>query len=98
MDSVRKAAGALFYILGSVVIVLVVLVERGVAGVRVTTLLHILDLPLLFTAMLYGGTSLYTSLAQEKRSLPLLLVIMVPLGVIFALFCTFNFGFPFREL
>lgn len=96
MDAVRKASGFLFYTVGILLIIVLVLVKRGLVP-AVAPYLHIADLPILFIAMLYGGSSLYVSLSRGKKSLPLLLVIFVPLGVLFAIFCWFNFSLPFTS-
>lgn len=97
MDSIRSTSGFLFYTLGVVLLALIVLVKRGLLPL-VAPYLHVLDLPMVFIAMLYGGSSLYTSLARGKSSLPLLLVIFVPLVVLFAVFCWFNFALPFADV
>ncbi len=94
MDAVRKASGFLFYTCGLLLIIVLVLVKRGLFTVG-APYLHIFDLPILFIAMLYGGSSLYVSLSRGKKSLLLLLTIFVPLGVLFAVFCWFNFSLPF---
>lgn len=94
MDAVRKASGFLFYTVGILLIIVIVLVKRGFL-VDAAPYLHVFDLPIIFIAMLYGGSSLYVSLSRGKKSLPLLLVIFVPLGVLFAVFCWFNFSLPF---
>ncbi len=97
MDSLRRASAFLFYIGGIVLLVMIILVRRGFfpAG---APYLHVLDLPILLITMLYGGSSLYVSLSRGKKSLPLLLGIFVPLGVLFVLFCWFNFAMPFAVL
>lgn len=97
MDTIRSASGFLFYTLGIVLLALIVLVKRGLLTV-VAPYLHVLDLPMLFIAMLYGGSSLYTSLARGKTSVPLFLVIFVPLGALFVAFCWFNFALPFADV
>ncbi len=94
MESVRKASGFLFYVSGILLILTIVLVKRGLFAAAVPYL-HVFDLPILFIMMLYGGSSLYVSLSRGKKSLLLLLVIFVPLGVLFSLFAWFNFALPF---
>jgi len=97
MDSIRTASGFLFYTVGALLLCAIVLVKRGMLP-AVAPYLHILDLPIVFIAMLYGGSSLYMSLSRGKQSLPLLLTIFVPLLLLFALFGWFNFGMPFPTL
>lgn len=94
MEAVRKASGFLFYVAGTLLILAIVLVKSGVAS-GIAPYMHVVDLPILFIAMLYAGSSLYVSLARGKKSLPLLLITFVPLGVLFAVFAWFNFALPF---
>lgn len=98
MDAVRRAAGILFYLLGSIVIVLIVLVQRGTLGEGAVTLLNVLDLPLIFLASVFGGMSLYVSIVKDKRSFPVLLLIAVPVGVAIITFAWINFMAPFAEV
>jgi hypothetical protein len=95
MDAIRKASGFLFYVVGSLLIVVIMLAKRGILTDAAAPYVHSLDLPVLLVAMLYGGSSLYVSLSRGKKSLLLLLIIFVPLGVLFSLFCWFNFVMPF---
>jgi|GEM_PF-3406363 len=97
MESVRKASGFLFYTVGFFLIVILVLVKRGLF-VGAAPYLHVFDLPIIFIAILYGGSSLYVSLSRGKKSLLLLLSIFAPLGVLFSVFCWFNFSLPFPTL
>jgi hypothetical protein len=98
MNTLRKVSAFCFYILGSVLIVLIVLVQRGVGPSILNLSLHLFDLPLLFTGMLFGGSSLYLSLVKDKSSVPLLIVIFLPLAVLFAFFAYLNFALPFSQL
>ncbi len=98
MDAVRRAAGILFYLLGSIVIVLIVLVQRGTLGSGAVTLLNVLDLPLIFLSSVFGGMSLYVSIVKDKRSFPVLLLIAVPVGVAIITFAWINFMAPFPTI
>lgn len=98
MDGVRRASGFLFYLLGIVMIPLIVAYGRGLLPESATPVIHSLDLPLLFIAMLFGGSSLYVSLTKGKSSLSLLIVVFAPLVVVFGVFCWFNFAMPFAEV
>lgn len=98
MDSVRRASAYLFYLLGVIFIPLVVLYERGSLPETIAPVMNSLDLPILFIAVLFGGSSLYVSLTKGQKSLPLLLAVFVPMGVIFAVFCWLNFSMPFAEV
>ncbi len=95
MEALRKASAFLFYPLGILAIALIIMARRGDVPESMSPLLHVLDLPLLFVAMVYGGSSLYVSLSKGKKSLPLLMGIAVPLGVLFLLLVWFNFAAPF---
>ncbi len=97
MEAVRRASGFLFYAFGILLLTVFMLVKRGFMT-DAAPYLHIFDLPIIFVAMLYGGSSLYVSLSRGKKSLPLLMTIFVPLGVLFTIFCWFNFALPFAEL
>ena len=94
MEAVRKASGFLFYVAGILLIAGLVLVKRGILP-TLSPYMHVFDLPILFIAMLYAGSSLYCSLARGTTSLPLLMAVFIPIGVLFAVFCWFNFGQPF---
>lgn len=94
IEAVRKASGFLFYTVGILLLIVLLLVKRGLLP-AVGPYLHSADLPILLISMLYAGSSLYVSLSRGKKSLPLLLVIFAPLGVLFAVFCWFNFSLPF---
>ena len=97
MESIRKASAFLFYLLGGAFILLVILAKRGGLPDGAHAMVHALDLPLLFIAILFGGSSLYVSLTKGGKSLPLLLAVAVPLGVLFAVFAWVNFSMPFAE-
>jgi hypothetical protein len=84
-QAIKHASALLFYGLGVVVLFLVVLQE--------TTLLTVLDLPLLFFGTVYGGTSLITGGDKEPRPI-VAAVCSVFLLVVFLFFLWLNFGFP----
>ncbi len=98
MDTVRRISAFCFYILGSVLIILIVLNQRGMGSSFMNLSLHLFDLPLLFTGMLFGGSSLYLSLVKDKSSVPLLIVIFLPLAVLFAFFAYLNLALPFAQV
>ncbi len=99
MDALRRASAPLFYFLGSIAIVAVVLVHRGIYGGLLTTLLNIIDLPLAFFAMLLGGSTLAVSVSRDgKPSVLVSAVIFLPLVVFFSFFAYLNFAMPFAEL
>lgn len=96
METIRRTSALLFYILGSVAIFGIVLLARNVFVPTMTTMLNILDLPLLFTAMLFGGSSFILSVSREKVSVPLAAAVFLILGSAFAFFAYLNFAYPFQ--
>ncbi len=93
---VQRISGIYFYALGSVVLILIVLMQKG--WDQVSGVLHSLALPLLFVDMLYGGSSFYLTLTRNQRnSIPLLLIVVVPLVALFLLFAYFDFGLAFAD-
>ena len=97
MDSLRHASGALFYFLGTLTIVAIVLVEKGIQTALLGTFLAIVDLPLLFTGMLFGGSTLVASVGQGKTSKGLAIAVFSLLFLAFLFFAYLNFGMPFAE-
>ena len=96
MHSLHRISAFLFYVLGITVIVSIVLVARGVMAETLTTLLHVLDLPLLFVGMLYAGSSLVLSMTKDKVSMGLSMTVFGFLAVLFGVFVYLNFAFPFQ--
>ncbi len=98
MHSLRRASALLFYGLGLIAIIAIVLVERGMWDAQLSVFLNIIDLPLLLFAMLYGGSALATSLSKDEHPSPIMIaVIFVPLAIAFFAFAYFNFALPFPE-
>jgi len=95
MDALRRASAALFYTLGTIVLVLFILLKRELIGPWASALLHVLDLPLLLFGMLYGGLSLTGSMTKGSRPTVLHMVVGVILASVFIAFAWMNFGFPF---
>ncbi len=98
MHTLHRVSAFAFYLLGSCVIVGVVLIARGVSTGVVSTILHTLDLPLLVSGMLYGGSSLILSLKRDRISPGLTIVVFGFLGILFLGFAILNFYFPFPEI
>lgn len=96
MHSLHRISATLFYILGTTVILGIVLTMRGVMVETLTTLLNVLDLPLLFVGMLYGGSSLVLSMTKDRVPLNLSILVFGFLAVLFAVFAYLNFAFPFQ--
>ena len=97
MDSLRRASAALFYALGIIVILGIIFVNRGYWVSGFTTLLNVLDLPLLLVGMLFGGSSLVVSLSKGNPSKALVISVFVPLMILFLIMMYLNFVPPFSE-
>lgn len=97
MHSLHRISALLFYILGSTVILGIILITRGMFTMGLTTVLNVLDLPLLFVGMLYGGSSLVLSMTKDEHvSLTLSVIVFGFLAVFFTIFAYLNFAFPFQ--
>ncbi len=94
MDALRRASAFLFYLLGVLLIVTVLLVRRDMMPASLYPAVNSLDLPLLLVGMLFGGSSLYVSLTKGRTSIVLLIVIFLPLAALFGFFCYLNFVPP----
>ncbi len=97
MDSLRRASGALFYLLGTLAVTSIILVQRGILVDLSSTLLAVIDLPLLLTGMLFGGSTLVTSIGRGQHTRGLVIVVFVPLLLVFTCFAYLNFAMPFPE-
>ena len=54
--------------------------------------MQVADLPMLLSALVYGGSSLYISMVQEgERSMPLFYCIAIPLSTFFVFVFALNF-------
>ena len=98
MHSLRKASAVLFYILGSLTILAIVLVNLGMFVSPLSVFLNIVDLPLLLMGILFGGSALLTSLGREKVSVSLAFAVFIPLLLAFGFFAWMNFAMPFAEV
>ncbi len=98
MHALDRVSAITFYFLGACVIAGVVLLALGYFVTRLPTILHILDLPLLASGMLYGGSSLILSLQRERVSRGLSIVVFGFLTILFAIFTVLNFTFPFTPI
>lgn len=96
MEAVRRVSAFLFYVLGAVAIVSIVMVMRNIQTQTMTTVLNIIDLPLIFVAMLFGGTSFILSVSRERVSVLLAIIVFLILGAAFGFFAYLNFAYPFQ--
>ncbi len=97
MDALRRASAFLFYLLGTLTIVAIVFVQKNILAPELSIFLNVIDLPLLLLGILFGGTTLITSLCRGKVSPVLAVVVFLPLLAAFAFFAYLNFGLPFPE-
>ena len=79
-----------FYLLGSSFFIAYVLLKQKLWATEAAVWLQVADLPLAFTALLYGGLSLHFSLHFEKSKI-LSWVIGVPLSIVFGVILIMNF-------
>ena len=97
MDSLRRASAILFYLLGSLAIIVIVLMQQGIATDALSLFLNIIDLPLLLLGMLFGGSTLVMSIGRGQHTRGLVITVFVPLFFLFVFFVYLNFGLPFVE-
>ncbi len=93
--AIQRSSEFLFFFLGVIAIICVVLLKKDIATDIVQPLVRSIDLPLILAGMLYGGSSLYRSVRQDREfALPLTLSIAIPLAVLFLIFAYMNFVLP----
>lgn len=88
----HQLSGVVFYILGLSFFVAWLLMKNAIAPVPAAVWMQVADLPLAFSAIVYGGLSLYQSLhptGKTTKALPWM--IGAPLAVFFALILAMNF-------
>lgn len=98
-SALARIFSVIFFVFGSIVLILLVLVKRDIQIDTLLPILNAADLPLLGSGMLYSGTSLYASLTKNgKFSMGLALGIGIPLIILFGIFAYMNFGLPFAGI
>ncbi len=98
VNALRRVAAFWFFLLGLLILAGVLLLKRELLPLQLVAVVHVLDLPLLFAGIVFGGTSLYHSMVPEgKSSLILAIIITLPLLAVFCAFAYFNFALPFSE-
>jgi hypothetical protein len=86
----HQLSAFLFYILGASFFVAYLLYRNSIEPVWSAWWLQVADVPFLFTAMVYGGTSLYLSLYGSKKSV-IGAIVLVILLVLLAVFAALNY-------
>lgn len=91
-DFLRHLSGVCMYVLGGSFLIALVPLKNGTYAEAAALWLQVADLPLLLSAALYGGLSLYGSLrVPGQPSKTLMLGITLPLSTLFALAVVLNF-------
>ncbi|PIR53611.1 hypothetical protein COU76_00095 [Candidatus Peregrinibacteria bacterium CG10_big_fil_rev_8_21_14_0_10_49_10] len=95
----QKLTAVLFFSLGSTFFASYLLLQNGLSAPWPEWWLSVADLPMILCALLYGGSSLYLSVAiPKKKSIGLALCIGIPLAALFLFCVVLNywevFGFP----
>lgn len=90
LQLLKNVSGFFFYLLGSSFFIAYVLLKNKLWVTESAVWMQNADLPLAFSALTYGGLSLYLSLrTEESKILPWL--IGVPLGIFFVMILVMNF-------
>jgi hypothetical protein len=88
----HQVSAFLFYVLGTSFFVAYILVRNGIGGIWPAWWLQAADLPLIASAVVYGGLSLFLSLQTPRRSGKTIgLMIAIPLMVFFIFVLVMNF-------
>ncbi len=88
----HSLSAVLFYLLGGSMFALYQLTYNGIAVTTSMEWMRIGTLPLLLAGMLFGGLSIYQSLAgNEGRSWKIGLLVGLPLLCLFVIFVSINF-------
>ena len=92
LQFLKHLSGFFFYILGASFFVGWVMIRNQIWTMQWTVWMQVADLPLAFSALVYGGLSLYLSLRNPERpSKVLMMMIGVPLTLFFGLILAMNF-------
>lgn len=96
-SSVHKTAAFLFYTLGLIILIGVVLIRQEIMQYTFRPIINSLDLPFMLSAITYGGMSVYKSVTPDGKRSPILAgIIIVVLAAFFGGAVYLNFGFPSR--
>ena len=88
----QKLSGFFFYFLGSSFFVAFILLRNDLYAREAAIWMQLADLPLVLSAVIYGGLSLYLSLrAPERPSNILPVLIAIPLALFFGVILVMNF-------
>lgn len=88
----QKISGFFFYLLGVTFFASYLFVRNEMFGMWPAWWMQVADLPLAFSALMYGGLSLYLGLTSANKPAKTLgYVLVVVLGACFLLLVAFNF-------
>ena len=92
LRDLHRISAALFYLLGTSFFVAYLLFKNLLGGIWPTWWMQVADLPLILSAIVYGGLSLYLSIAKsETKSVTAAIVIGIPLAALFVFLLLLNF-------
>lgn len=90
--TLQNISAFFFYILGTSFIVGWVLIKNNLYRMEAATWMQIADVPLIFCALVYGGTSLYRSLRHpDHPSKPIVWTITIIFTALFGVVLVMNF-------
>ncbi|MEK7591744.1 MAG: hypothetical protein AAB489_06125 [Patescibacteria group bacterium] len=88
----HQLTGFSFYVLGALYFLGYLLLRNDIHPGPIAVLMQVMDLPLIVSALLYGGMSLYLSVRKpESTSRALPWIIALPLIVLFSTLMVMNF-------
>jgi len=87
----HRISAVLFYLLGTSFFVGYLLYANLIGGLWPAWWMQVADLPLILSAMLYGGLSLFLSISKTEKSSIAAVVIGVPLVALFTFLLLLNF-------
>lgn len=92
LQYLKQLSGFFFYLLGASFFIAYLLLKNDYYARESAMWLQVADLPLLLSAVIYGGTSLYLSVKNpEEPSRALPYVIAAPLVIFFGVILVMNF-------
>ena len=95
IEAFQRASAWIFYVLGTCTILAIILVQRDILVSPLSLFLRIVDLPLIFIGLVFGGSAFVSSLSKGQPSTILITIVSVFLLLIFVALAYFNFALPF---
>ena len=92
LKDLQRISAVLFYLLGTSFFVGYLLYANLIGGVWPAWWMQVADLPLILSAILYGGLSLFLSITKsEAKSITAAIVVGIPLATLFIFLLLLNF-------